>query len=163
MKTYFSLALAVLLAAIASPPLIAQSVKVGTFDKESIVVAFYNSPLWAAKLKEKEAEMEQAKQANDQKKIAELNQWGGDSQELAHKQLAGKAPITNILEMLQPMLPVVAAQANVVRIVPDSADAGNSVETVDVTGLLLDQLKASTRTRQIVKELRDSHKNAASK
>jgi hypothetical protein len=42
------------------------------------------------------------------------------------------------------------------------AYAGSSVEKVDVTDLLLDQLKASSRTRQIVKELRDSHKNAAS-
>ena len=162
MKAFFRLTLIALASFVAARAGVAQTVKVGTFDKASIVVAFYGSQLWAAKLKEKHAEMELAKQANDGKKIAELNQWGSDSQELAHKQLAGEAPITKILEMLQPVFPAVAAQSKVVLIVPELAYAGSSVEKVDVTDLLLDQLKASSRTRQIVKELRDSHKNAAS-
>jgi hypothetical protein len=32
---------------------IAQSNRVGTFDRQSIVVAYYRSPQWAATLKEK--------------------------------------------------------------------------------------------------------------
>jgi hypothetical protein len=139
MKAFFRLTLIALASFVAARAGVAQTVKVGTFDKASIVVAFYGSPLWAAKLKEKHAEME-----------------------LANKQLAGEAPITKILEMLQPVFPAVAAQSKVVLIVPELAYAGSSVEKVDVTDLLLDQLKASSRTRQIVKELRDSHKNAAS-
>ena len=163
MKTFFRLSMAAILALATVPSLTAQTVKVGTFDKASIVVAFYGSPLWSAQLKAKEAELRHAKQANDQKRLDELNRWGGDSQELADKQVAGEASIANILTMLQPVFPAVADQAHVALIAPELAYAGSSVETVDVTGLLLDQLQATPRTRQVIDELRKSQKGAASK
>ena len=133
---------------------VAQTVKVGTFDRPSIVVAFYRSPMWSTVLNEKKTEMQQAKAARDQKKIDELNKWGGDAQELAHKQLAGEAPIDNILEMMKPMFAAVAAQAHVASIVPEVSGADKTAATVDVTDLLLDQLQADAKTRQIVDELR---------
>jgi hypothetical protein len=132
----------------------AQTGKVGTFDKPSIVVAFYRSPQWLVVVQEKKTEMQQAKAANDQKKVDELNKWGGDSQELAHRQLAGEAPIDNILEMMKPMLATVEAQAKVASIVPEVPGADKTAAMVDVTDLLLDQLQADAQTRQIVDELR---------
>jgi hypothetical protein len=132
----------------------AQTGKVGTFDRPSIVVAFYRSPQWLAVVQEKKTEMQQAKAANDQKKVDELNKWGGDSQELAHRQLAGEAPIDNILEMMKPMLATVEAQAHVASIVAEVPGADKTAATVDVTDLLLDQLQADAQTRQIVDQLR---------
>ena len=133
---------------------VAQTVKVGTFDRSSIVVAFYRSPMWSAVVQEKKTEMQQAKAANDQKKIDELNKWGGDSQELAHRQLAGEAPIDNILEMMKPMLATVEAQAKVASIMPEVPGTDKTAATVDVTDLLLDQLQADSQTRQMVEQLR---------
>jgi hypothetical protein len=136
---------------------VAQTAKVGTFDRPSIVVAFYRSPMWAAKLKDAMAERDKAKAAGDQKKIDELSKWGQDQQELAHKQLAGEAPIDNILETMKPMLAAVAAQAHVASIVPEVPGADKTAATVDVTDLLLDQLRADAQTRQIVEQLRKTN------
>ena len=69
---------------------VAQTVKVGTFDRPSIVVAFYRSPMWSAVVQEKKTEMQQAKAANDQKKVEELNKWGGDSQETGAPAVGGR-------------------------------------------------------------------------
>ena len=133
---------------------VAQTTKVGTFDRPSIVLAFYRSPMWSAVVQEKKTEMQQAKAANDQKKVDELNKWGGDSQGLAHRLLAGEAPIDNILEMMRPMLATVEARAKVTNVVPEVPGADKTAATVDVTDLLLDQLQADAQTRQMVEQLR---------
>jgi len=143
-----------LIAALAVAQAPAQTVRVGTFHKASIVVAFYRSPLWAESLKAKMAEMAVAKAANDTKKVQELDAWGNAHQETAHQQLAGEAPITNILEALAPGLPEIAKKARVAMIVADLPYADSSVETVDVTDMLLDWLKADERTRTIVRGLK---------
>jgi hypothetical protein len=135
--------------AVAQAP--AQTVQVGTFHKASIVVAFYRSPLWAETLK---AKMAAAKAANDTKKVQELDVWGNAHQETAHQQLAGEAPITNILEALAPAWPEIAKKARVAMIAADLPYADSSVEKVDVTEMLLDWLKADERTRTIVRGLK---------
>jgi hypothetical protein len=132
----------------------AQPVRVGTFHSPSIVVAYYRSPMWADVLKAKMADREAAKQANDDKKVQELEAWGKSQQELAHRQLSGEAPITNILAALRPALPQIADQAQVALIAPDLLYIGSSVTTVDITDLILDWLKADERTRKIVRDLR---------
>jgi len=148
----FSIAVAVALTAgIAG----ARTIRVGTFHKPSVVVAFYGSPLWADTLKAKHAELAAAKKANDTQKMQELESWGGASQELAHRQLAGEAPITNILEALAPQLPELARKARVVLIAPDLPYADRTVQAVDITDLLLDVLHANQRTRDIVRDLPD--------
>jgi hypothetical protein len=149
-----NLAAAGLLAALAVAQAPAQTVRVGTFHKPSIVVAFYRSPLWAVTLTDKKLEMEKAKALNDTKKVQELDAWGNAHQETAHQQLAGEAAITNILEALAPGLPEIAKKARVAMIVADLLYADSSVEKVDVTEMLLDWLKADERTRTIVRGLK---------
>ena len=148
-----SLAAIGLTAALAVAQAPAQRVRVGTFQKASVVVAFYRSPLWAETLKVKMAEMATAKTAKDTKKVQELNAWGKAQQETAHQQLAGEAPISNILEALAPGLPEIAKKARVAMIVADLPHADGSVQSIDVTEILLDWLKADQRTRTIVRGL----------
>jgi hypothetical protein len=140
-------------------PLTAQTVKAGTFDKTSIVVAFYRSPLWTETMKRKHAEMDEAKKANDGNRIAALEKWGESTQETAHRQLAGEAPLSNILEELQPAFAEIAGKAHVSLIAPDLAFVDKTVETVDVTSLLLDWLKADEQTRKIISGMRQSGKH----
>ena len=143
-----------LIAALAVAQAPAQTVRVGTFHKASIVVAFYRSPLWAENLKAKTAEMAAAKAANDTRKVQELEKWGSAGQETAHQQLAGEAPIANILEALAPAWPEIAKKARVAMIVADLPYADSSVQSIDVTEMLLDWLKADERTRTIVQGLK---------
>ena len=149
-----NLAPIVLIAALAVAPAPAQTVRVGTFHKASIVVAFYRSPLWAESLKAKMAAKAAAKAANDTKKVQELDAWGNARQETAHQQLAGEAPITNILEALAPAWPEIAKKARVAMIVADLPYADSSVQSIDVTEMLLDWLRADERTRSIVRGLK---------
>jgi hypothetical protein len=142
-----------LMAALAIAQAPAQAVRVGTFQKASVVVAFYRSPLWAANLKVKMAEMAAAKTANDTKKVQELDAWVNAHQKTAHQQLTGEAPLTNILEALAPGLAEIAKKARVAMIVADLPYADSSVQSIDVTEMLLDWLKADERTRTIVRGL----------
>ena len=141
---------------------LAQTVKVGTFDRTSIVLAFYRSPLWSAKLKDALAERDRAQAAGDGKKVAELSKWGQSQQALAHKQLAGAAPIDNILEMMKPMLTTVQGQTHVTTVIPDPPGARKGAATLDVTDPLLGQLQASAQTRQMAQQLRISGRPARS-
>ena len=131
---------------------IAQTTRMGTFDRQAIVVAFYSSPLWAATLKEKQSELDRARRANDSTKVNELSTWGEESQELAHKQLAGEAPISNIIEALQPAFQEIEKTDNLSAIVPAPA-VDLRVQAIDVTDKLLDWLKANERTRKIIQGL----------
>jgi hypothetical protein len=155
MKLSGTLAAAGLVAAIGCAPAPAQAIRVGTFHKPSVVVAFYSSPMWSETIKAKQAELRQAKAANDTKKAQDLDDWGNAQQELAHRQVTGEAPITNVIEALTPMLPGIAKTARVSLIVPDLPYAGPDVQTVDVTDLLLDALQANEKVRKIARELQD--------
>jgi hypothetical protein len=144
---------AAMLAALAVVPVAAQTIRVGTVNKLGLVVAYYRSPTWAATLSAKRAELAQAKAANDTKKAQELEAWGGAQQDLADRQLAGEAPITNILQALAPAFPEIAAKAHVSIIVADLPFTDKSVETVDVTGMVMDWLRSDEKTRAMVNEL----------
>ncbi|MCW5962828.1 MAG: hypothetical protein KIT83_02225 [Bryobacterales bacterium] len=145
----------ILIAAIAAFTTVAaaQTIRVGVFDSKAAVIGFYRSPKWAATIKAKHAEMDAAKKANDTARIQALEAWGSGKQDMAHRQLAGEAPIANILEALAAGLPEIAQGAGVVLIVPDLPYADKSVQTVDVTERVLDFFEADLRTRALVKEM----------
>ncbi len=151
MKRLFVLIPALLLTLVSARTL-AEENRVGTFNRRVLVVAYYRSPQWADTLKQKRAALENAKRANDVAKIKELNAWGGESQELAHKQLTGDAPITNILEALKPTLDEIEKSEHLANIVPAPAP-DTKTPTVDVTPQLLDWLKADENTRRIIQDL----------
>ncbi|HVO51068.1 MAG TPA: hypothetical protein VMV60_08755 [Thermoanaerobaculia bacterium] len=134
----------------------AQGIRVGTFHRPSIVVAYTRSRLKAETvMKPKLAEMQAAKAANDSKKVDELNQWGRAQQELVHGQLAGERPIDDIVEALKPGFSEIASRAGVVLIAPDVAFAAPGVELVDVTDNVLDWLESDDATRKVVRQLRE--------
>jgi hypothetical protein len=81
-----------------------------------------------------------------------LEKYGGESQDLAMQQLAGKAPIDNILAVLQPEFGELSAKMKLASIV-ESPGPDPKAATVDVTSLLMDWLKASAETRKMAVEL----------
>jgi hypothetical protein len=68
---------------------------------------------------------------------------------LAHQQLTGDAPITNIMDALQPGVSEIEKSAGVANIVPCPC-AEITAPKVDVTPQLLDWLKADANTRKII-------------
>lgn len=146
--------------ATAAAPATAKSIPVvGTFDKTSIVLAFYRSPLWAAILADRRFELNAVKASNDTARAKELEKYGAESQDLAMRQLVGRAPIGNILAVLQPEFKELSSRMKLSAIV-DSSAADPKAATVDVTSLLMDWLKASSETRKMAEEM---HQHPAGK
>ena len=133
-------------------PAHAQQTRVGTFDQTSIVVAYYRSSLWSDTIKAKQAEFADAQKAGDTAKASALQAWGEQSQELAHQQLDGKAPITNILDAFKTAFEEIEKSAHLSTVTPYSP-AINKADSVDVTHMLLDWLKADDKTRQLINQL----------
>jgi hypothetical protein len=137
----------------AAPEIPAKSTAVvGTFDRSSIVLAYYRSPLWDAILADRRFELKAAKAANDSARAKELEKYGAESQDLAMQQVAGKAPIDNILAVLQTEIKDLTTRLKL-SVVVDSSTADPGGASVDVTPLLLDWLKASAETRKMAAEL----------
>jgi hypothetical protein len=137
------------LAGMAQTP--APTVRIGTFDKRTIVVAFYRSPIWAEVLKEKLAARDAARKAGDTNKVRELESWGRNHQDVAHRQLEGEADISNIMEALAPAFQDICQKERLARVVPATEPGASAT---DVTRQLLDWLKADATTRKIVEDLR---------
>lgn len=131
---------------------LAQNAHLGTFNRQAIIIAYYGSPQWAAILKQKHAELEAAQIAHDQQKIDELNAWGGQSQKTAEEQVFANAPITNIVEALEPAFAEIEKTNNLSGVVEAPAK-GAFPDSVDVTDRLLDWLKASEKTREVIRNL----------
>ncbi len=131
-----------------------QGPRVGVFDERSLVLAYYRSSASNDMVKAKMEEMKVAKASGDSAKVAALEKWGTDQQELAHRQLAGQAPITNILEYLKPVLPEVAQAAGVDIIPGSTLYLGPRVEKVDVTDLLVARFNPDAKTREMIEKLR---------
>jgi len=130
----------------------AQVERIGTYKPQSIVIAFYRSPMWAVTLKERIAARDSAKRSGDTARVRELEAWGAGHQELAHHQLMGDAPLTNILDALRPALDSITKAERLRAIVPAPSKEKNA-ELVDVTPALLDWLKADAKTREIIAQM----------
>lgn len=106
--------------------------RVGVFDRTKVLIAYYRSAEHAAALDAMQRERDEARHDGDAFWAAEIERRGGVMQERAHRQLAGRAPLTNIRLAIGDRLPALAKELGVPDIVErDKAMPG--VTTVDVT------------------------------
>ena len=119
--------------------------RVGVFKRADVLVAFYKSAAWDQHLKDLTKQREEAKAQGDEKRVKEIEEQGAKSQEYAHQQLAGRAPLDNIFEHITDKLPGVSRQAGVSVIVEKPLYNRADVELVDVTELLVKLLPPKTR------------------
>jgi len=131
-----------------------EKTRVGTYDSRAVAVAYYRSEAWRLELRRHHAEHETAKAAGDTKRAAELEKWGEAAQEQAHRQTFGDAPIDNILVAMTNSLPQILKQANVQKIVASTMPREASVETVDVTALMMGQFHPDEKTLKIIEDLK---------
>ncbi|MCC6659422.1 MAG: hypothetical protein IT437_00915 [Phycisphaerales bacterium] len=143
---------------VGSPAAPGPRLRVGTFDRQSLVVAYYRS--WVARdhITELRAARDAAVQAGDAAKVRDLEKQGAALQDLAHEQLSGGAPIDNILGRTRALLPGIAAAAKVDVIVAGRVVYPLDTEAVDVTEQYLVALKADDATRKVIAELRAKKK-----
>jgi hypothetical protein len=129
--------------------------RIGTLHGPSIVVAYYGSDLNRAHMKELHAKRDRARADGDRARVKELEAEGERLQDLAHRQLEGKAPIDEILAALKERLPAAAKEAGVQAIVERVTWAAPGVEVVDVTDAVVAQLHPSEKTLQWIRDLRE--------
>jgi len=122
--------------------------RVGTFKRQELLVAFYHSKYWDSQMRDLMAKRDKAKGQGDPQKVAEVEASGAALQEEAHRQLLGKAPLTNVLAHLKAELPAIAKDASVSVIVEEPLFQDKSVETVDITPLLVKRLPPVSRKKQ---------------
>ena len=143
-----------ILATLAATTQAQNRVRVGTFHTPSLVVAYYRSDAWAQVLKAKMAERDQAKQAGATAKVAELEKWGASHQELAHQQLTGEAPVTNILAELKPAMAEIAESQHLDAIVQQPLYTAPNVDVVDITDALVAHFHPDEKTKSMIQDLR---------
>lgn len=121
-------------APVRTPPL-----KVGIYDSRAVAVAAVNSTLGSKPVEKAMAEYEKARQAKDEKKMAEIKSKMGARQRRQHEQGFSTASVMNWMALIQDRLPEVAKRAGVQMIVSkwELAWLGDGVEKVDVTDELI--------------------------
>ena len=130
--------------------MVSQKVRIGTFQRAKLLVAFYQSDRWDKHLREMMIQRDAAKAAGDEEKVKKIESEGVASQEVAHKQLAGEANLDNIFVHLQPVLSEIAKKANVQLIVEKPLFNDSTVEVVDVTDLLTEQFSPRSQSARTI-------------
>ena len=144
-KSISTIAVAAALACVAAAlqPEEHKGLRVGTYQADSLVVAYYKNSNPYFK-KEMDALMAEPVEAREKK--------GAALQDRAHQQLAG-APIDNILEALRPAPPEIARAVHVDLIVSQIVYRAPGADTVDVTNLLIEQFHPDENTRRMIRNL----------
>ena len=115
----------------------AKRVRIGVFKRTDLLVAFYKSAAWSQHLKDLAKQRDVAKAKGDAERVKQIEEQGAKSQEHAHLQLAGKAPLDNIFERITDKLPGIAKDADVTVIVEQPLYNTADVELVDVSDKLV--------------------------
>jgi hypothetical protein len=123
-----------------SPSTGPEATAIGTFKSQEVVVAYYKSPAFKAKMKSLHEQHAEAKRKGDAEKVRELEKTGEALQERAHQQYDGEAPIDEVIEELRPSLPEIAKAAGVGAIVADFVWKDPAFKTVDLTERLVQRL-----------------------
>jgi len=131
----------------------ASKIRIGTYDNRAIAVAYAASQFNANALREKMAEMEVAKKAGDQKKIAELKAWGNQLQRTLHFQGFARVPVEDLLEPVKAQVAKVSEQQGLAVITAGCTYSSERVEVVDVTAQLVELFKPSEKTRKVAQQI----------
>ncbi len=137
-------------------PLVADAIRVGTYDSRAIAVAYVHSGWGNERYEAKKKEMDKAKAAGDTEKIAELKAWGKAQQHKKHLQGFSTAPVHEYLEKVKKDLPKVAKSANVDVIVSkwEFDYRSKKAKTVDVTDAIVKLYNPGEKTLKTIEELR---------
>jgi hypothetical protein len=109
---------------------------VATFEREPVLIAYYHSTYVDAFMRKLVAERDAARARGDAAAVAECERRGEQSQEVAHRQMAGTASLDNVMEVLAPHFPEVAQAVGAGTVVERGHEPAGAV-TVDVTERLV--------------------------
>jgi hypothetical protein len=127
-------------------------VRIGVYDSRSIVVAWAGTQSFNQWMGSLQAELQEAKDAGDQKKVEELEVEAEARQQLMHMQAFSTAPVDDILAYIKESLPEIQQNAGVTMVVSkwdqETLAKYPSAELVDVTMALVDAFHPSEGQRK---------------
>ena len=116
---------------------------VGVLDRTPLMVGYIGSGRHAADIDQLRALRDQAQAEGQADAAAAIEALGAESQEIAHRQLAGDEPLYTILLGVAPELRELMQRHNLSRVV----EKGPGVEGVDLTAELVDMLPKRDNAR----------------
>ncbi|MBD3368695.1 MAG: hypothetical protein GF405_11080 [Candidatus Eisenbacteria bacterium] len=126
--------------------------RTGTFNTRAVALCYGRSDAFRKRIEAMRAEHEQAMEAGDSTRVAELEQWGPALQDTLHRQVFGDAPIWNIIDLLEDDLPAIAERAGVDAIVvPIHGRPGNGL--VDITRAMVEPFDPDEQTLAMMEDL----------
>ena len=126
--------------------------RIGVYDSRAIAVAWAGTSAFTEWMGALEVEYNQAKKANDQARIAELEAEADARQRKMHTQAFSTAPVDMIIEFIDDELPAIQRKAGVSMLVSkwdqETLSKYPSAEQVDVTMMLVDAFHPSEKQRE---------------
>lgn len=135
------------------------TVVVGTFDSRAVAIAYVRSAAFGEFVQEKKAEvdrdLERARAAGDDERVAELEAFGPAMQMRIHRQGFGAAPIDDIMILIKDELPGIAEEAGVDVIVSKWVVAYQrpDAKVVDVTDRLAAAFDPDEQTLEVIRDI----------
>lgn len=126
--------------------------RVGVYDNRAVAVAFARSK-WSP-VKAKMAEHQAAKRAGDSAKVAALEKWGQSHQRLMHFQGFGHVPVGGLLAPVKKDLAALGRRMGLSAIALECDYTAPGVETVDITGAIVELYQPDDETRKVVAQLK---------
>lgn len=121
--------------------------KVGLVRRPELLVAYYTSVERAAYIDALTAKRDAAVACGDTALAKQCEAEGEASQDHAHRQLAGKAPLTDIIESLADVLPSIASETGVDAIHESGTYRGKAT-TVDITDAVIARIPKDKRYKK---------------
>jgi Skp family chaperone for outer membrane proteins len=150
-----------MIASFASVPLNAadaqSKIRIGVYDSRFVALAFYraeNMKKVRDFMESLNLELQKAKEANDEKKVKELEAKGPAFQNLMHQQVFGNLSIPNVMGTIKDQLPAIAKKMGTSLIVSkwEISYSGPEIETVDLTLQLVGLFTVDDATRKMIEE-----------
>lgn len=126
-------------------------IRIGVYDNRAIACAY--APSEFNPVAEKMKEYEKAKAEGDEKRCAELKEWGATHQRQLHRQGFCAMPVDDLLVYVKDGLAELAQKENLALIVWRYDYASENVEVIDVTDQIVALYHPTEKTLKIVEEI----------
>lgn len=123
-------------------------VRIGVYDNRAVAIAYTFSPY--SPMRQRMDDYRAAKQAGHTDRVKELEAWGKSQQRLMHFKGFGRVPVTDLLDPIRPQLARMAQAQRLAAIAMECDFTGKDVETVDVTGAIVELYHPDDQTRKAV-------------
>lgn len=129
--------------------------RIGTYDSRVVFVVYFNSKFNNSPMNDLMAKMKTAKEKNDAKEIAKLEEEGRMRQAMAHEQGFGTGSIREVMDKIKDKVALLARQEGLLSVVSkwELTYADPGAETVDLTQKIIEFFEPSDRIKKMAKDM----------